>query len=542
MEAVKGNKKKNRKKWIVPVVIVVIIGGLFAACMGMKKTAEKKLAELNAMQTGEVTVRRLTKSIGATGTLTSIESRDLSVALSGLKVQKVHVEVGDVVEEGQALVQFDTNDIGKNLAAAQNALKQTEGQFDLTAENAQRQVEDAIRGADYQAQLAYNNMESAWLSYSAACDSLEELEQAEEDAYDAWQAAEKNYDAALDELKNAAQQTPKDGMEFEWEGETYTISQEQLEKLVTVLQSMGLDVTQTSQLQEAVNQLAAARAQAEAAYHQAQSARQSMQTNVDSLYIVYENAAINYENAVASGSSAVAAAQTAQESAALSANTDQQTLQIDALSRQMKEGALTAPFGGVITAINVKEGDTYLQGAVLTIQDCSAYEIEAQIGEYDIADVKLGQKVLIKTDSTRNQELEGTVVFVSPTATPVAAMMAGMSAPSETDPTYLIRISVDTPSDRLRLDMTATLSIIIEERESALSVPYDAVQTAEDGSTFVEVVGADESLTVVPVTVLTESNYYTEIEGDLREGDIVRVIEQEGSDMFSVMSDLSGGF
>ena len=40
----------------------------------------------------------------------------------------------------------------------------------------------------------------------------------------------------------------------------------------------------------------------------------------------------------------------------------------------------------------------------MTIQDCSAFEIEAQIGEYDISDIEKGQKVLIKTDATRDQD------------------------------------------------------------------------------------------------------------------------------------------
>ena len=543
MEAVKTKKKTKKKKWVVLVIIVVIIGILLGACVGLKKAAEAKLAAMNAMQTEEVTVRALTKSIGATGTVISIRSRDLVTTLSGMEVEQVHVEVGDTVQAGQPLVQFNTEDIAQNLAAAQNALTQTEGQYDISSENARRQVDDAVRGGDYQIRMAYNNVESAWLAYSNACDSLAQLEQTEQEAYDVWVQAEETYNAAVKELEEAAAETVKDGFEIQWNGETYTISQEQLEEVLTVLQTMGIDISQVSQLSDTITQLASACVQAEAAYDQARSARQTMQNNVDNLYIAYENAVITYENTVASAGSSVAAAEAAQESTELSANTDQQQIQIDTLSDQIKEGTVTAPFAGIVTAVNVKQGDTYLQGAIVTIQDCSSYEIEAQIGEYDIADVKLGQKVLIKTDSTRDQELEGTVVFISPTATTVADVMSGVQTVSG-DPTYKIRISVDTPSDRLRLDMSASLSIIIDQHENAMTVPYNAVQVAEDGSTFVEVVGADgETLTVVPVEVVMESSYYTEIAGDLKEGDVVRVVAQETSDMFSVMTEMGeGGF
>ena len=216
------------------------------------------------------------------------------------------------------------------------------------------------------------------------------------------------------------------------------------------------------------------------------------------------------------------------------------------MAEQLEEGSLTAPISGIVTAVNFEEGDTFLQGAILTIQDCSEFEIEAQIGEYDISDIQKGQKVLIKTDATRERELQGTVVFVAPTATVSAASsMSGMTAVS-TDPTYEVRISVDTPSDRLRLDMSANLSIIIQEVQEALTVPYNAVQTAEDGTYFVEVVNGDETTTVVPVEVVMESNYYTQVAGDLQEGQTVRVISQEATDIFSEMMGMhdaaQGGF
>lgn len=556
MDAVKTKKKKkkSKKKLIITlVVLVVIIAAIFVACRGMKKAAEARMAAMNAMQTDTVTVRELTKSIGATGTVISVQSKDITAVLSGVDITELPVEVGDVVEEGQVLVQFDTEDIAENLAMAERALAQTQGQYGISTENAQRQVEDAVRGVDYQTRLAYNNMESAWLSYSSACDSLEDLEIAEEEAYDAWMQVEDNYDAAEEAIKDAANETPKDGIELEWNGKTYTISQEQLEELAEKLRDLGIDIPETIDLQTIIayvtsgmTQAETACAQAEQAYEQAKSARESMQTNVDSLYIVYENAVINYDNTVASGGSTVAAAQAAQDSAELSVNTDQQQQQIDALAEQLEKGVMTAPFAGVVTAVDLEEGDTYLQGAIMTIQDCSSFEIEAQIGEYDISDIKLGQKVIIKTDATREQELEGTVVFISPTATAAVDMMTGVQTASA-DPTYEVRISVDTPSDRLRLDMSANLSIIIDQHDNAMTVPYNAVQIAEDGSTFVEVVGADgESLTVVPVEVLMESNYYTEISGDLKEGDVVRIVAQETSDMFSVMAEMSpmggGGF
>ena len=90
--------------------------------------------------------------------------------------------------------------------------------------------------------------------------------------------------------------------------------------------------------------------------------------------------------------------------------------------------------------------------------------------------------------------------------------------------------------------MSASLSIIIEQHENALTVPYNAVQEDEQGNTYVEVIEEDGTTVQVPVTVVLESNYYTEIQSDaLTEGQKVRVINAESSGLFDLLGG-PGGF
>lgn len=505
MEAVK--KKKSKKKLVITLVIIaVVIAVIFGACAAMGSAARKAMAEMTAMQTGRVEVRELVKSIGATGTVISVERKDVTATLSGCEIDEILVEVGDTVEEGQLLARFDTEDIAENLAIAQRALGQTQGQLGITADNAQRQVADAIRGGEYSVDMARQNVDAAYDAYLDSWDALEDAKDAANDAREAYWEAE-------DALEELLEQQPEEN--------TMDFAAVQL---------------QIYQLEQTLPQLEAAVEQTEQGVEQAEKA-------IDTLYDQYETAQKNYENTVANGESSVAAAQAAQQSAQLSANTDQQQKQVDSLMEQLDKGQLTAPISGVVTAVNFDDGDTYTQGAIVTIQDCSRFEVRAQIGEYDISDIALGQKVLLKTEATRDQELEGTVVFISPTATQIVSTM-GMQSVSA-DPTYEVRISVDTETDRLRLDMSANLSIIIREETAAMTVPYNAVQTAEDGSTFVEVVGEDDTTTVVPVEVVMESSYYTQIKGDLTEGQSVRIISREATDIFAEMMEMSpmaGGF
>ena len=240
------------------------------------------------------------------------------------------------------------------------------------------------------------------------------------------------------------------------------------------------------------------------------------------------------EELLATQESSLARVKNNQTSTSLSLDTSAQKNQVELYEDQLAEGIVKAPISGIVTAVNFDKGDSYMQGSpIITIQDCSSFEVAAYIGEYDISDIVKGQKVLIKTDATGDTELEGTVVFVSPTA---ATNLTGG------DVTYLVRISVDTPNDRLRLDMSASLSIIIEQHENALTVPYNAVQEDEQGNTYVEVMEEDGTTTKVPVTVVLESNYYTEIQSDsLTEGQKVRVINAESNGLFDLLGG-RGGF
>ena len=94
-----------------------------------------------------------------------------------------------------------------------------------------------------------------------------------------------------------------------------------------------------------------------------------------------------------------------------SVSTQTQENQVKTYERQLEKGVLTSPISGTVTEVNVQEGDTYTGGVIVTVQDCNAFIIEAEIDEYDISDIKEGMKVIFRTDATRDEELEGEVIF-----------------------------------------------------------------------------------------------------------------------------------
>lgn len=206
-------------------------------------------------------------------------------------------------------------------------------------------------------------------------------------------------------------------------------------------------------------------------------------SNSDSKYDTYEQQVRNKEDAVRDSESTVSGKEDTLTNSQLNASTaslsDKQ--QIRSLEEQIEECTVKAPIDGVVTSLNVAEGDTFSgtnDAAVAVIEDISNYEVEAEIDEYDIVKIKEGQSVVIKTNATGDLELDGQVKEIAPRASSTES--------SSSSVTYKVTVSIDTPCEDLRMDMTAKLSIVIESREDVLTVPYDAVQEAEDGSYYVE--------------------------------------------------------
>lgn len=442
-------RRKSGKKRITVMIIaiVLVIAIIFFTSGNRRKAAMMEQANVAMQQTDFVATRSLVKSIGATGTIISLDSEDISVNLTGTEVKEVKVKIGDTVEKGDLLLSFDTEEIDENLAAAKKNLNNAVTKNKISKEEAARKVTDAERNYQNQidsAQDAINNSEYAKIS-----DALY------------------NFDIYFSNL-TADEKTQK---------------------------------------------------------------RADLERKLDAAKPAYEEALKNYENIIATQESTLESTKNSQTTTNLSLSTTNEEKQVEQYQKQLDSAMVYAPISGVVTAIHYEAGDTYNGGTIITIQDCSSYQIEAEIGEYDISDVKLGQKVLIKTNATGNEEMEGVIQFISPTAT------TSVSGASTGNVTYAVKIAINNPSERLRLDMSASLSIIMEEHDNVMTVPYNAIQTKEDGSAFVMVKEKNGSFKEVTIDVVMESNYYTEIaSNELTDGMEVLVIESESMTFMDMMN------
>ncbi len=182
--------------------------------------------------------------------------------------------------------------------------------------------------------------------------------------------------------------------------------------------------------------------------------------------------------------------------------------------RQLDEAVITAPFNGEVTDIYAEEGDIFAPTGMPVIHmiDPAIMEIEVEIDEIDVAEVKEGQRVIIDVDALPDLRLEGEVVSIST----LSIQMSGLVL-------YEVTIGFNVPSDSgLKIGMSATADIILEERSNVLLVPSRAVTRDSQGNSVVRVV-VNEEIEERQVLTGISDDFDTEIIDGLNEGDMVLI-------------------
>ena len=142
-------------------------------------------------------------------------------------------------------------------------------------------------------------------------------------------------------------------------------------------------------------------------------------------------------------------------------------------------------------------------------------ELEAEVDEIDIPDVELGQRAIIEVDALPDEKFDGVVTLISP----VPIIESGLVS-------YEVRIGFTVPSDsKLRVGMSATADIIVQQRENVLLVPERAIGHDSQGNPMVWV-KTDGQIEERAVVTGISDGLQTEILSGLSEGEIVVVRKQ----------------
>jgi HlyD family secretion protein len=190
---------------------------------------------------------------------------------------------------------------------------------------------------------------------------------------------------------------------------------------------------------------------------------------------------------------------------------------VDEAEAALEVEKITAPFDGVVTSVDVEEGDIIpasgmSQVTIVHLIDPTSMELSVDLDEIDIPDVRLNQRAVIEVDALPDVQLEGRVISISPLPTVEAGVVL-----------YNVKIGFDVPwGSGLKVGMSATADIITDERSSVLLVPDRAIKQDEEGNTIVWVM-VDEEVEVRPIVIGISDGFQTEIIDGLDEGEMVAV-------------------
>lgn len=474
-----GMKKLTKNKKIIIVVIIILI---IIFIVGMKISSKE--VEIVQQETEMIEKRTISQSVSSTGTVKTTNSKTVISSLTGYEIATVNVVEGQQISAGDVICTFDMSNVEESLSTAKSTASVSNEQTNLSIESAQRNLSDAMKSRDNQIIDAQTQVASAQSAYEKALDQLNSIN-----------TTINNKQTELATLQNTITTIPETDP-------TYI-------EIKTQIENLNLEIIS---LQETVSEL---------------------QVQVNTLKATFDSTVSALNTITTQADSTVAAAQDNVKNAELTAESSNisQNSQLQTYEEQLEKGIVTSTIDGTVTAVNVEVGDLYTGTAIATIDGVDEFIIEAEIDEYDIADIKTGMKAYIKTDSTRDEELEGKVTYVAASATTAVSSVTAVSTTNESA-TYKVQITLNEQNERLRLGMNAKVSIILDSKEDVWTVPYDAVYERDDGTNYIEILKGDgtEETEKLDVEIGIEGNYYVEIiSDDLKEGMEVVMPQQDSA-------------
>lgn len=217
----------------------------------------------------------------------------------------------------------------------------------------------------------------------------------------------------------------------------------------------------------------------------------------------------------------------------------------------LSQVSLSAPIDGVITKLNVEEGETAVTGTMnnpgtvlLTIADLSVVEAEIEIDETDIVQVAVGQPATVRIDAFPDRTFDAEVVEVgkSPIATAVSSSSQAIN--------FKVVVRVLERVEAARPGLSCTADIVTATRTQALAVPIQSLilrEVAVDAKgNVIERDPVEELIAQAQGTGATDSEELEEIEGAfiVRDGEAAFVsieIGIAGERHFEVLSGLEEG-
>ena len=478
---------KKRRKWIKRVLVIAAVLALLFWIV-VRPMLSGGAPAVGAYQTAQVQRQDLTVSVSGSGTVTPIESYQVSALVTG-EILESPFEDGDQVEQDQLLYRIDPGSAQTALQQAQLSVQQAQMNYDTLASSLQVK---AIGGGVVQTlHVQEGDLVSAGTAVADITDTstmtLTVPFQAGDAAHiSAGQTAQVTLSGTLETLTGTVESVaPAD----------------QVGNGGALVRQVKIRLANPGALTETTSATARVGTYACASGGTLSPRLRQTITAAASGEITDLNVSVG---------SRVSAGQSAQEA--------------------LDSYTITSPISGTVIEKNLKAGDQLNggdSGAMAVIYDLSQLELQMDVSELDIGQIQPGQTVEITAEALPGQTFTGVVEKVSVNGTTTDGFT-----------TYPVTILLSEYGD-LNPGMNVSADIIVERSENALCVPAEAVNS--DGTVLVAGEGAfaEDGVTIAdpskiesrPVTLGRGSQDFVEITSGLEEGETVLLPIQSQSGM-----------
>lgn len=189
---------------------------------------------------------------------------------------------------------------------------------------------------------------------------------------------------------------------------------------------------------------------------------------------------------------------------------------------------IRAPFGGIVTKVNVKRGDSVSGGTAVATMITQQRIAEISLNEVDIAQVKVSQKATLTFDAVADLTVTGQVLEIDSLGTVSQGVV-----------TYNVVIGFDTQEAKIKPGMSVSANIITDSKQDVLLIPNSAikftsgvnyVEIPADNTTASKLLASAANSTGIVLDTLPQqqtietglaNDSVTEVISGLKEGDIV---------------------
>jgi HlyD family secretion protein len=164
---------------------------------------------------------------------------------------------------------------------------------------------------------------------------------------------------------------------------------------------------------------------------------------------------------------------------------NQQQAMLRGQQSQRSKATQVSPLNGVVADIPTRVGEYAVAGLsttpLMTIADMSQINVEVNVDETEINNVKVGQEAKVKVDALGDKEIKAVVTQKNPLAISKSDQTGGLSNRVNVQEAKEFKVTLelkDLPEDvqqALRPGMSSTATITTDTKQNVLAVPLEAI-------------------------------------------------------------------